>query len=293
MKKICKRLVTVCLAFAMLVTMITPVTTEAATKTEKLTLYVGEEIYATNFYTVKSASSSKKSVATVAKDKKNDSHANITAKKPGTTTITVKTSRGTMKYAITVKKLDFTVSFKDMGHGNILMIVKNKTKQTFDYVSVTYALRNNLGEVVEKDTVSVSEVVAGRTAYKELSYNSYTYTVDAAQCSGKVAAADRNVNYTYKNVSSKIKVKVTEKDEGDKIELTLKSTSKLKKESATIMHYILVYDANNNVIDMMTVYDYLKAGAVTTDSRNVYKTLYGPYDHYKVITVAYCKTYNG
>ena len=43
MNKVMKKLLCACLALAMLITIIPPVTTtQAATKTEKMTLYVGE-----------------------------------------------------------------------------------------------------------------------------------------------------------------------------------------------------------------------------------------------------------
>lgn len=78
MNKVMKKLLCACLALAMLITIIPPVTAEAATKTEKMTLYKGETVEITAFYgTIKSVSSSKKSVASV---KKKSGKAVITAK---------------------------------------------------------------------------------------------------------------------------------------------------------------------------------------------------------------------
>ena len=149
MNKLTKRVLSVFLALAMIVTILPPVTAQAATKTEKMTLYKGEIVKNYVYGTLKSVSSSKKAVATVKKDSGN---AVITAKKPGKATISIKTNRGTFKYAVTVKKLDVTATLSDMGNGNMLLTVKNNTKQTFTYVSVDYVIKNDQGETIKTDT---------------------------------------------------------------------------------------------------------------------------------------------
>ncbi len=91
MNKVMKKLLCACLALAMLITVIPSVTAEAATKTESMTLYVGENYtwYTIGFTSLTSASSSKKSVATVKLDKAKKRYT-IKAKKAGKTTIVVK-----------------------------------------------------------------------------------------------------------------------------------------------------------------------------------------------------------
>ena len=157
MNKLTKRVLSVFLALAMIVTILPPVTAQAATKTEKMTLYKGEIVKNYVYGTLKSVSSSKKAVATVKKDSGN---AVITAKKPGKATISIKTNRGTFKYAVTVKKLDVTATLSDMGNGNMLLTVKNNTKQTFTYVSVDYVIKNDQGETVKTDTSQRLTVLA-------------------------------------------------------------------------------------------------------------------------------------
>ena len=95
MNKVMKKLLCACLALAMLITIIPPVTAEAATKS--LVLYKGEELQYTNYNKVKSVSSSKKSVISISKDKKKNYYANIKAKKTGKSTITIKTKYNTTK----------------------------------------------------------------------------------------------------------------------------------------------------------------------------------------------------
>ena len=126
----------------MLITIIPPVTAQAA-KTKSVVLqYKGEVVEVSdNFYsTVKSVSSSKKAVVAAKKDSKRNYKAILTAKKAGKSTVTLKTKNGTFKYAVTVKNYDFTVSFKNIGNDYLLMSVKNNTKTTFDELQLTYTL---------------------------------------------------------------------------------------------------------------------------------------------------------
>ena len=247
MNKVMKKLLCACLALAMLITIIPPVTAEAATKTEKMTLYKGETVEITAFYgTIKSVSSSKKSVASV---KKKSGKAVITAKKSGKATVSVKTNRGSFKYVITVKKLDITVKLTDMGKGYMLLTVKNNTKQTFTQIAVDYVLKNDQGATFKTDTTTVSDVVAGKTVYDKIYYDNYNYTVDAAKCSAKVVGDSRSLMAKYKNVTSKIKTSKTEKDGGNGIlEIVFKTKNTQKKDSAYVTHYVLIYDSNNQVI---------------------------------------------
>ena len=101
MKHAMKRFVTFCLAVAMIATLLPATVAKAATKTENVTLYVGEKVYVTNYYDVTKVTSSNKKVVAAARDKENKSHANLTAKKAGTSNVTVATKHGTMKYILT------------------------------------------------------------------------------------------------------------------------------------------------------------------------------------------------
>lgn len=70
-----KRVITACLAFAMILALVTPASVEAATKNESLTLYKGETYtwYLTGVKSLSSASSTKKAVATVKANKSKSS----------------------------------------------------------------------------------------------------------------------------------------------------------------------------------------------------------------------------
>ncbi len=292
MNKLTKRVLSVFLALAMIVTILPPVTAQAATKTEKMTLYKGEIVKNYVYGTLKSVSSSKKAVATVKKDSGN---AVITAKKPGKATISIKTNRGTFKYAVTVKKLDVTATLSDMGNGNMLLTVKNNTKQTFTYVSVDYVIKNDQGETVKTDTKLVDDVVAGKTVYDYVYYDSYHYTVDETLCSAKVVGDDRSLIAKYKNVTSSIKTTIDEDTSAaDTIKLTIKSKNTQKKEAAYVDHYVLIYNSMDQVIGLKTVSFYLKAGKLDTNSTSIDTSKYSSYKDYayhKVVTVAYSTVY--
>ena len=285
MNKLTKRVLSVFLALAMIVTILPPVTAQAATKTEKMTLYKGEIVKNYVYGTLKSVSSSKKAVATVKKDSGN---AVITAKKPGKATISI-------KYAVTVKKLDVTATLSDMGNGNMLLTVKNNTKQTFTYVSVDYVIKNDQGETVKTDTKLVDDVVAGKTVYDYVYYDSYHYTVDETLCSAKVVGDDRSLTAKYKNVTSSIKTTIDEDTSAaDTIKLTIKSKNTQKKEAAYVDHYVLIYNSMDQVIGLKTVSFYLKAGKLDTNSTSIDTSKYSYYKDYayhKVVTVAYSTVY--
>ncbi len=292
MNKLTKRVLSVFLALAMIVTILPPVTAQAATKTEKMTLYKGEIVKNYVYGTLKSVSSSKKAVATVKKDSGN---AVITAKKPGKATISIKTNRGTFKYAVTVKKLDVTATLSDMGNGNMLLTVKNNTKQTFTYVSVDYVIKNDQGETIKTDTKLVDDVVAGKTVYDYVYYDSYHYTIDETLCSAKVVGDDRSLIAKYKNVTSSIKTTIDEDTSAaDTIKLTIKSKNTQKKEAAYVDHYVLIYNSMDQVIGLKTVSFYLKAGKLDTNSTSIDTSKYSSYKDYayhKVVTVAYSTVY--
>jgi hypothetical protein len=282
-----------CLAFVMAFVLLQPLSVQAATKSKSLTLYKGEEIYVSNYSTVKSVSSSKKSVATVAKDKQYDTHANITAKNTGKSTVTVKTKSGTVKYNVTVKKLDIKGTLTDMGDGNLLLAVKNNTKQTFTAITVTYTLKDESGEIIKKDTKTISDVVAEKTAYSTVSYDARSYSIDLSQCSVKAENDSRSLSATYKNASSKVTTTIEREDASGTLKLSIKSKNTLKDNAVSGYNYIRIYDENGDLVYLIASSLYLKGGAVDTVTRSAYfssDTDTSQYT-YDVTTVAYYTIY--
>lgn len=295
MKKMAKKLLTACLVCAMALTMLAPAPVEAATTTKSMTMYVGEAFSVTNYlYKVTKVSSTKKSVVKATKNSSDKKYADIYAKKAGKATVTIKTSGGTTKYNITVKKSGLTATLKDLGNGNVLLSVKNKSKQTFDDVEITYTLNDSSGNEVAKDKVTVDDVAAGKTAYAMLYYSTYTYSdVDVSQSTTKVTSLFHQVNYTYTNRTSSVTVTDKTADGDEKITLFMKNKTKADVY-VNVNNYIFLYDANDTLLYVKRSYKSLKKGASDTVEVSL------PYigsgvtvDHYEIKTVAYSKAYKG
>ena len=292
MKKLLKKLTATALLFAMIVICL-PTTLQAATKTENITLYVGEKISYTDYSDVTKVSSSNKKVVVAARDKKNKSHANMTAKKAGTAIVTVKTKRGTTKYKVTVKKLAFDVKMTELSEGEILVAVKNNTKQLFTSANVTYTLKGADSAVLEKDTKSVYDLLPGKTSYTKILYSNYNFTIDISKCSAKVTEADRSISAKYIDRSAKVAIKdsVDMDENPGNATLTLKLTNK-SSSSVSGCVYIMLYDADNKLIGVRPVAVFLKGSAVNTETVKIdTEYSYPTYDHYKLSARAYSKDY--
>ena len=151
MKKVMKRVITACLAFAMILALVTPASVEAATKNESLTLYKGETYtwYLTGVKSLSSASSTKKAVATV-KANKSKKQYTISAKKAGTSVVTIKGKdyyghTQSLKIKVTVAEPKFDLKLQKLDGNYILISLKNNTKATFDRIAVKYSLKDSSG----------------------------------------------------------------------------------------------------------------------------------------------------
>ena len=292
-----KRVLGVVLTLAMLVTMIPVTTAQAAT--EKLTMYVGEAFTYTIFGNgITSVSSSKKSVVKAQKDKSNSDRFIFEAKKTGSAKLTVKYKNGSNKVMtntinVTVKKRDLSVKMQKLEDGYVFLSVKNNTKQTFDQAMVSYMLKDGDGEVVAEDSVIVSDLVAGKTAYDKFSYDDYSYDIDITKCTAKVVAVDHHPGYSYTDMNKNLKYEVTEERETDdygyeKVTISLHYSNKYK-ESITGAVWVILYDANDQVVGLKEVSVYLKGKASDTQKLTVFEE---NYDHYEVKTGVYYKKYN-
>jgi hypothetical protein len=182
-----------------------------------------------------------------------------------------------------------------MGNGNLLVTVKNNTKQTFEDIILTYTLRDETGEVKEKNTVTVYDVVAGKTVYTSISYSPYAFTPDLSQCTVTATSVDRNPSYKYTNASSKVTTTVTQEDSdsANTMKFSVKTKNTLKDKRVYGYVYIRIYDEDGNLVDLEKLSVSLKGGAIDTVSRSAYLP-YGTDSTnytYKVSTVAYYYTY--
>ncbi|SFQ47129.1 hypothetical protein SAMN02910358_02320 [Lachnospiraceae bacterium XBB1006] len=285
-----KRIAAAFLAIVMVITLIPATPANAASK-KKLTMFVGESFYVTNYTKVKSVKTSKKSVVKVKKDRSANYKAILIAKKAGKATVTVRTQRGTMKYAVTVKKLNFKVSAKNLGNGNVLLTVTNKTKQIFDSVKVRYTVKDSNGNVIARESVNVYSLIPGKASYAK-AYFTLGSGVTVSSCTGGVISVERYPNRAYKNRSSKVNVKaINEQNNGSEVSFQINAVN---NSSARVSGnaFILVEDAANNIIDVMSYSIYLQEHAVDSSiTKRIYKNLCPDYDHYKIVVRAYSSTY--
>ncbi len=282
MKKLTKYIMFV-FALVMAVTVIGASDVSAATK---LTLLKGEKVYyIPDYLTVKSVKSSNKKVATV---KKSGSYkVKITAKKKGTTTLTIKTKSYKKSYtykvkltvakpSVKVKVVNLSQAYKSYNGtygGTIVYSITNKSKVAIDSLPIKYTLKNTAGTTFKSDYFSVYNVGKGQTAYETVSFYGSPKPLSAAKCSGKFAGVSyksyNRSGITYKYTDTTKKVKVTAKKNssysyGTQVNLTVKNKY---NKYAYIVVTVLGYDSNGKVIETCDRTFYLRKKA--TDSSYV------------------------
>lgn len=301
MSKLFKKIAALMLAVSMTVPAasamnIVPAATVEAAKSQKLTLYVGEQF---SVYGVKSIKSSKKSVVAAGTDKSSGTvRRYMNAKKAGKATVTTKSNYGnyTTKYTVTVKKNPCKASVKWSGYqgfsdkyGDIIITVKNTSKQVFDDCVVKYTFKDASGNVLEQDTKTISYILGKKSAYLTMSVSNRN---DIASISAKVVGLSHNPNYSYKDATKN--VKVTKSEEAAEKEIKVHVTAKNNaKDNVTGQVYALMYNGSNELIGVKNLSSfYLKKGATETSYEKTLDIAYYPgYDHYKVVSGFYIKKY--
>ena len=303
MKNVLKKIALLMLAVSMTVPAASALGMPAASvaeaaSTEKLTLYVGEK------FSVSGAKSIKSSNSKVVKAGTDKSSGYVTrymiAKKAGTATVTTKSSYGnyTTKYKVTVKKNPCKASIKwsaynfsdTSKYGEAFITIKNSSSQIFDDVEVQYTLKRADGSVIEQDKKSAYSGIAGKgKAYIILTSVDKT---EVADMSVKVTGVNHNPNYTYKNVTSKVKVTKDEEaaDKEIKVQLTAKNTT---KNSVSGEVYYVLKDSSGEVIGVKSPSSFfLKSKATDTSVEKTLDIAYYPgYDHYDIEKFFYSKSY--
>ena len=298
-RKLGERILSAFLAMAMVVTLISPVTTQAASKKQKMTFYVGEEYGIRDesySWRMSSASSSNKKVATIKLDKSDPFKYTIKAKKTGTTTLkisgkTFKNKSKKVQITLTVKKPDITFKAQGMNLNYKLVAIKNKTNTTFDSITYQYTFKNSAGQVVAQDTDTAYDVMAGKTTYQKVTV--FEDDIDYSKSSFKITGYDRSPNWTYKVANDKLlslKMVNVEK-EGPYTSFSYKIKSKVNQRVKCIV-YIIYYDANERIVDVEQETLYLdKKESRTTPEKTIFKPddLDRTFDHFKMIYQGYCK----
>lgn len=290
MKKM-KRIFSAVLVFVMAVTMLCsalPATEVMATETKNWSFFVGEKSefeYYTSNLKIKSISSNKKSI--VAAKKTGKAKFEINVKKKGSAVVTVKTNKGTIKYNIKAEKPAFEIKVIGENEGYVFYSVKNNTKKAVERVRVNCKFVNPEGEVVDtNNSFNVSYLNPGDTAYEAVYYSRSTYTVDPSLSSGKVDVNGSSYDYEnrYKYINCNKKLKVTTKDDPENYQIMMKFQSSYGEHTCAAAE-MLLYDEEDNLIDILGATKYLNAKAVDTSNLYFSKT----YDHCKIVKRAYCE----
>lgn len=233
------------------------ITAEAATKTTKMTLYVGEK-YTYQYFglgTIKSVKSSKSSVVTA--KKKKSKYNEMTAKKKGSATVTVKGSRGTYKYKITVKsKPKFDVKLERRADGYVTVKVNNKSSVYLDDLKVSVIFRNAAGQEVTTETVNIHYLGAKKSTAGEvypfpsngIDYSKTTYTI----------SYDRDPQRKYTDYTKKVKFSTSLKNG----KVAVKTSITYKKRADIYAGYtVYFYDAKGNVVSVRDGYNYMSGSS--------------------------------
>ena len=270
-----------------LLSVCTPKSQVMAATTKSYTLVKGEVFSFTNYLNkVASCSVKKKSIAMVKKDSEDDKSVIVTAKKAGTTTVTVKYKGGsTQKINFKVVNPNFTVKTVGESDSYVFFSVKNSTKVFFDRLAVKYALKTADGEVVKQDVDRVYRVAPGSTAYFSVS-KGYGNEIDVSKSSGKVVTSEsyRDLNYTCTDQKSKIKVSKSVTDDG--LKLKWRNTT---KESISAVADVVFYDAEGHIVYVETTSKFLNAKEIDTSTVYISNSL--EYDHYKILVRGYSEKY--
>lgn len=290
--KVTKKIFALALAFVCAVSVIAvAVPTEAyAATTKTITLIKGEEIaYAPDYTNVKSVSSAKKSIVSVKKNEDESTEVIFTAKEKGTTTVSVKTDRGTKKYK--VKVVGNAIKFKPVAKVGSYVIFKitNDTSVTFSSFSFDYKIKDADGDVLKEGTESVSKLAAKSTAYTDV-YVGYGENPSLKKCTAKANFAEsrRYLDYKYTDQTEKVKITVTEDVTDSKVNFKLKFKSSVN-EYVTVAADLVLYDCDNKVVDVINFSKYL--GKKETTTQEGYSYAADVYDHYKLYVRAYSEDY--
>lgn len=243
--------------FLMVVTLsFAGITAQAATKTKKLTLFVGEKVsyYYIGLGNLKSVKTNKKAVVAA---KKKGKYNEMTAKKAGSATVTVKGTKGTYIYKITVKKEpEIEVKLDRRQDGYININVKNKSSVYLDNVYINISYKNAAGQEVDSSKMYFYYLGAKKQAAKE-DYPMYSKDVDMSKTTYTVTWS-RNIDKDYSDYTKKVKYSLSQSDKY----LNIKTSISYKKSCTVYAGYtVYFYDSNGNIIGIRDGYNYMSGSS--------------------------------
>ncbi|MCM1497121.1 MAG: hypothetical protein NC124_01500 [Clostridium sp.] len=232
------------------------VTAEAKTKTYKINLYVGEtSVQYPSVGKIKSVKTNNKKIVSA---KKKGAAINLTAKKKGSAKITVKGSRGTYVYKVTVKNavFDVTVGTSRTGNDDYLVTLENKTSDFFERVQVSAILRDTAGNPVEEIQLYFYAVGGKGKANSTFYTSTYDSTIDISKTTFTVVEFYRSTYTSYKNYLKNVNYSLTQVEEdtySKKYRLTA-STSYKGQGTVFVGYDVFFYDIAGNVVDVSSFY---------------------------------------
>ena len=216
--------------------------------------------------------------------KKKSGNALLTAKKPGKATVTIKTTGGSFKYIVTVKKNPFKISYAPMQNG-IMISVKNTSSLFFRSVNVTATLCDRNGNPLNQKSAYVFYLGKGQTGYDSIYISSFDTSVDITKTKFKISSWSRDLDYKNTNYSSKVNVRAIESTNsyGRKELKFSANTNYSGKGTIYVAQDIICYGANGRILSV------INNSTSLYNTRNVYTATYGdslPTDcvSYKVVS---------
>ena len=250
------------------------------------TILKGEKIQITIFGTnVRSASSSKKSVLGVKKTGSNK--VNVTAKKAGKATVTVRGTNGASKsYHFTVKNPKYAWAVEGVYMENnsykVTYSVTNKSGVYLSSAKFKYHLFDANGVEIKSDEIIIFRLLPGAKCYYTVSH----YMGDGNTLGNATLTSDtysHEFHYKYTNVSKKIKVNKVEQN-GQNLNFTIKNST---KNSVDGVIDVVFYDAAGQIVGTGQGSFYMGSGDVST--RTVYAPVSAWTDYKYTIRAAYGK----
>jgi hypothetical protein len=292
--KLIKRILAIVLSVAVAIPLVAfeaPVEVYAA-KTKTITLVKGEKMNITPDYNnVKSVTSSNKSVVTAKKNPDESTEFILTAKGKGTSTVTVKTERGTKKYKIKVVANSIKIKAIAKTDKYLIYRIKNNTSVTFENFAFDWVAKDSDGDVVETGTHIVQNLIAKTTAYASVYIgNDNGVNVKKSAATADLLYYDRSPQYAYTDQTSKVKVTVTPEETEDDIYLKVKFKSKTN-EYVDVVADIILYDCDNKIIYVDSVSQYLRKKETSTDWGYAFGVA-DIYDHYEIVIRACSSSYD-
>lgn len=287
-----KRLLTACLTLVMVLTILPTVPAQAAAT--NVTMYVGEKTYYRAHGIVSDVTSTKSGIVEAGKSKQHGSYSEVemTAKKTGKSTVTVKTNSGTEKVNVTVKKLDMPVKVKHLSPSKVTLVVENRANRVFEKVEISYTLKDAEGNVLEegKKELKYFDMCAKKTSYASIYAGRYRDQIDEVSCTAEVTSLESYPVTVYKDVSKKVKATISNEKEKDG---TISYQVNLKNEvndGVKGVCYIMLYDKDNKLIgveyQMIVLGKKGTKGAAMKRQSLFLRATYPTYDHMKAVVNA-------